>query len=266
MTVNDMTALSALAATPLETDIDNLVLSHPQDFRLPRRKNKGSRSISNKQFYDLYEGVCFANQLGYLLNTRVVINPATFGATTPAGAQHVLNIFLHRLRNWLRHHDLPALWVYAWEHPKDVSLHVHLMVHVPAASSSDFRDWVRATSASLGAIRNRVGSKIACEVRSPNDWVGQWIAFRYLCKGIGEAIAGDKAQLLKALDQGLVPFKRVGLSSRLGLSARYLSGFQPNLDLTTPESVWTDRYWKRHKPHTPEFDWAAYDTPADKLE
>lgn len=235
-----------------------------------KRQRKAQREklefITEHQFFELYDAVCFANSKGRIMNVTVDIQPGNLGIVGEAEIFKTFRVWLARYRDWCSQRHVESVYIYVWERPKDKSLHVHMQCHVPDDLQDEFKDWAHTSLRSLtrpGALWVAPDIKTRKSATAAN----QWYPFFYRMKGLSPAIylpgTGARKSLvdqvrIRARPQGEISGKRVGSSRSIAWKARKAAQdngtFVPlACDGDTPtEAFWTEAYFQSSQPRTAE--------------
>jgi hypothetical protein len=186
-----------------------------------------SHDISGPQFQKLYAATAFAGCLGLTMNVPFVISWGTVGVESDLAVMGAQKDVFERLRKWLEKHEAPFALLWVLERGKKHGLHTHGMMHVPRTLCDDFRDFMgEALVRVVGPLIQTKDTKTLWKkCRRKKPLIGQWIWFRYLCKGINIRLGWhgrgrDSRWLverasLRARDQGRITVKRIGVSRLL---------------------------------------------------
>lgn len=184
--------------------------------RYNRRRN--NKRLRRSDVEKLKAADAFASRTGQRLETFVTVR----WLETTDGEENIQprwGAFLTKFRNWMQRRGIPLSYVYVHENPPHASpgFNTHLLVNVPPALrrelESQLLDWF-------------VGSRRAIDVR-PRSQPGYVADDRlsYMLKGTDKYTA-IKYRLINGngwdFDQGVINFKRCGVSNNLNAAARTL--------------------------------------------
>lgn len=192
-----------------------------------------TRQIGRRPAANLHHAMRFAARSGRPLNQLVTINFARAGCPALLVSLRFRRLLAQRFAPWLRRatkgRGAPT-YVWVVEAP-GAGAHVHWAVHVPPALTADFRRrlprWVAdAAGIEIGAIEAgsiEAGALEAAAIdhRPIDNAVG---LKRYLLKGMDPYFAGRWQ--IRAVPQGLVIGRRVGVSRNLARGARRAGGYR----------------------------------------
>lgn len=187
-----------------------------------------TRQIGRRPAANLHHAMRFAARTGRQLNQLVTINFAQAGCPALLVSLRFRRLLAQRFAPWLRRATKgratkgcgAPTYVWVVEAP-GAGAHVHWAVHVPPALTADFRRrlprWVAdAVAIDVGAL-----DAAAIDHRPVDNAVG---LKRYLLKGMDPYFAGRWQ--IRAVPQGLVIGRRVGVSRNLARGARRAGGYR----------------------------------------
>ena len=211
-----------------------------------KRAPSESRFLSSRDFLRLYKGVATANMQGVMLNSFVTISWSLAGLTDASSVRQAQAAFQERMTSWFHYLGEAYAGVWVKEVGRTLGLHSHYLLHVPQASASEFRRWVRrtiakATISDTGPVRRTTGGYPlrVTDVSELGDTVAaQWAVFRYMAKGLDpdgmtsvfsgsrrRMLAAEYTGLSKLSDEGVVIGQRCGRSHAISDAA--FRSFQP---------------------------------------
>lgn len=165
----------------------------------------------------------FAARTGRPLNQLVTINFAHAGCPALLVSLRFGRLLAQRFGRWLRRatngRGAPT-YVWVVEAPGGRA-HVHWAVHVPPALAADFRSRLPRWVADAAAIEVAALEPAAIDHRPVDNAIG---LKRYLLKGMDPYFAGRWQ--IRAVPQGLVIGRRVGVSRTLARGARRAGGYR----------------------------------------
>ena len=146
--------------------------------------------ITGEQFFDLYHAICFANSRGRIMNVEVTINFGYLGMISDDEIFEAFHVWTGRLRAWLSHRYIAEIYIYVFERPGKTSLHVHVLMHIPAEHHAAFAKWARTSVRSFAKPGAIWPNEQPCvNVRDKASIGRQWYWFRYIVKGLDPSIA-----------------------------------------------------------------------------
>ena len=92
---------------------------------------------------NLYYALCYANTKGWVINAEVIINFGCLGITHDEEVLRAFHLWRDRLRDWLYQRGILPVYIYIRERPADISLHIHMLMHIPRAHHAAFVKWAQ---------------------------------------------------------------------------------------------------------------------------
>ncbi len=175
-----------------------------------------TRVITLGQAESLAHAVGFARQMGSPLNRFLTVlweRASVVGRIQEAQAR-----FLERMRKWLKYRGIDTAWVWVIENGREMGLHSHILVHVPAAH---FNAWKNMLPAWVdGDVDAKTIHVTTIQYSKRQDAALNRVkgTLKYLLKGT----TSQSAALLgiRKESQGIISGKRTGTSQNLGPAAR----------------------------------------------
>ena len=169
------------------------------DLRTRREKRSEMTFITESEFRNAYEALCFANSLGILMNTELTINYRKFGEFTDSEIEQISNKFwqcylkrdsTQSVENAKSADDLAARrfeyrrfpYINVFERDSSGSLHSHSILAVSTYDKDRFTSWVNNYFAKAFGSQSLLDGTIKLNVSESDEPARQWFWFSYMFK------------------------------------------------------------------------------------
>lgn len=155
----------------------------------PVQSSKYSEYIHRDDLFRAYEGIRFANYLGYTLNVELTVCWECEGYEGDEAVDAAFRMFIDRFKKFVRYQKSRPFYWAVFENGPSVGLHSHMALHVQDSWARDFRRWL------TGALRKPDGTPLLTySTRIHRGWHvnSQWPWFKYAFKGLNPALLPDE--------------------------------------------------------------------------